>query len=258
MEKPKKTKAITVAPTQQMTEAERPYQINAEVLIASGIEKGVPVETMERLLAMRKELKAEWAKEQYDLAMATLQGELPEIKKSTDVKDKNDKKRYGYAKLEHIVAQTKEPISRNGFSYKTEIENDDKFLTARCIVTHKFGHVEVSTFTVPISNEDHMTEVQKFGARSTFAKRYAFCNAFGIITADNDVDGDVKGKAKPKPTSVDEIKEMIRESIRTQKDTSKIMSVMESTQQSEKFDEEFKSEISKMASNRIDELSNQG
>jgi hypothetical protein len=201
-------KAIVVrANRSQITKtANRPYQMNPETLIASAIEKGLPVETMERLLAMRKELKAEWAKEQYDLAMANLQAELPIIKKKTAVKGKDGKDRYSYAKIELIVEQTKSFISKNGFSYKIEVENDENFLTARCIVTHKDGHVEVSPFKVPISTEDYMTEVQKFGARSSFAKRYAFTNAFGIITADDDVDGDVKGKAKPKETTTDEKK----------------------------------------------------
>ena len=36
---------------------------DAEALIAKAIDKKVPVETMERLLVMRRELKAEWAKE---------------------------------------------------------------------------------------------------------------------------------------------------------------------------------------------------
>ena len=37
-------------------------QHNAEALIAKAIDKKVPVETMGRLLMMRRELKAEWAK----------------------------------------------------------------------------------------------------------------------------------------------------------------------------------------------------
>jgi hypothetical protein len=32
------------------------------------------------------------------------------------------------------------------------------------------------------------TDVQKYGARVTFAKRYAFCNALGILTGDEDID----------------------------------------------------------------------
>ena len=33
-----------------------------------------------------------------------------------------------------------------------------------------------------------MSAPQKFASAMTFAKRYAFCNAFGILTSDEDVD----------------------------------------------------------------------
>jgi len=63
--------------------------MSAETLLAQGIEKGISVEAMERLLAMRRELKAEWAKEQYDSAMAGFQSECPVIEKLKEAKDNN-------------------------------------------------------------------------------------------------------------------------------------------------------------------------
>ena len=51
-------------------------------LIAQAIDKNVSVETLERLLIMRKELKAEYAKEQYDKDMASFQAECPIIMKN--------------------------------------------------------------------------------------------------------------------------------------------------------------------------------
>ena len=52
-----------------------------ESLIAKAIDKNVSVETMERLLIMRRELKAEWAQTEFDKAMAAFQSECPIIKK---------------------------------------------------------------------------------------------------------------------------------------------------------------------------------
>ncbi len=54
---------------------------NAEALIVKPIDKNAPVETMEWLLIMRRELKAEWAKSEFDKAMAAFQSECPIIKK---------------------------------------------------------------------------------------------------------------------------------------------------------------------------------
>jgi hypothetical protein len=61
---------------------------------------------------------------------------------------------------------------------------------------------------VPLGTEAFMSEVQKFGARATFAKRYAFCDAFGIITGDKDNDGAVDNKQEVKE---DDIKKAIAE-----------------------------------------------
>lgn len=176
-------------------------KLPGEELIQQAITQGASVETMEKLLAMRRELRAEAAKEAFDEAMANFQAECPVIKKTSKVYEKNSttKVRYTYATIDSIVDQVKERLSKNGLSYTLRVKNDYKMLTVTCRVTHKMGHSEESDFTVPISSELYMTDVQKFGARSTFAKRYAFCNAFGIMTGDGDTDA-VEEPASPKTT----------------------------------------------------------
>ena len=73
--------------------------ISAEVLIGQAIQKNVPVETMERLLAMRRELKAEWAKEQYDRAMAQFQADCPTIVKTKSERSVRKDTRRRYCRL---------------------------------------------------------------------------------------------------------------------------------------------------------------
>jgi hypothetical protein len=49
--------------------------------------------------------------------------------------------------------------------------------------------------TVPFGNKtDIMSQSQVAAAATTFAKRYAFCNAFGILTGDEDTDAAVVKK----------------------------------------------------------------
>ncbi len=194
----------------------------AEVLIAQAIQKGLPVETMERLLAMRRELKAEWAKEQFDKAMAAFQGECPIIRKTKKVMNKDGRSvRYIYAPIDSIVEQVKDILGKNGLSYTIQVRNDGKAMTVVCRVTHKTGHSENSEFEVPISSEDYMSDVQKFGARSTFAKRYAFCNAFGIMTGDDDDDAQstIGEKILPKALPAKNLIANIKMKIKNQIDT---------------------------------------
>ncbi len=162
---------------------------SVENMITTAIKEKVDVGVMERFLLMRKELKAEYAKEQFDKAMAGFQGECPVIKKTKKVMNKDGKSvRYVYAPIDSIVEQVKDMLAKYGLSYTIKVRNNGKEMTVVCRVTHKAGHSEDSEFEVPLSSEEYMSDVQKFGARSTFAKRYAFCNAFGIMTGDDDDD----------------------------------------------------------------------
>ncbi len=176
---------------------------SAEGLIQQAIVNKVDVGTMERLLAMRNQIKAEQAKEAFDRALAKFQAECPPIRKDKAVNDKFGKLRYKYAPLDTIVAQVKGHLQKNGFSYTTDALVEEGWVTAVCKVTHELGHSEVSNFKVPVDKDSYMSAPQKFAAALTFAKRYAFCNAFGILTGDEDNDANdfdsspVEDKAVP-------------------------------------------------------------
>lgn len=178
--KPKKVKATAVAIV--------PHDNSAEALISQAIQKGVDVGTMERLLSMRATIKAEQAREAFNAAMAAFQGSQPSIVKDKIIKDKYGKERYRYAPLDVIVRQVKDNLQENGLSYTTDTVVDEGWVTAVCKVTHTLGHSETSQFKVPIDKDGYMSAPQKFAAALTFAKRYAFCNAFGILTGDEDTD----------------------------------------------------------------------
>ena len=163
--------------------------LNPEVLIAKAIEKNVPVETMEKLLAMRDKLKKEWAEEQFYKALAGFQSECPTIKKTKIVKDKNGKVRYRYAPLESIIEQVKDLLKAYNFSYTIQSRLEDGQLIVTCELHHKDGHSKSSEFRVPIYDSNYMNNIQKYASSLTYAKRYAFCNATGIMTGDEDNDG---------------------------------------------------------------------
>jgi len=171
-----------------------------ERLIALAIEKGVSVETMEKLLAMRRELKQEAAKEAYFKALGAFQAECPVIEKTKAVKNKGGSVVYRYAPLESIVEQVRAILTKHGFSYNTDTSQSEQELTVMCVSHHVAGHSETTKIAVPIGS-DYMTAQQMVGSARTFAMRYAFCNAFGILTGDEDTDarkienGDAKSKA---------------------------------------------------------------
>jgi len=168
---------------------ESPDKNLAETLIAQAIEKGTPIETMEKLLAMRKELRMEYAKSQFDKAMAAFQSECPVIGKNKKVMNKDQKStRYHYAPLDVIVKEVQPLFEKNGLSYMFEVKNETDAVEVTCVANHIDGFSKGSSFRAPIDPESYMNRPQKYASALTFAKRYSFCDIFGIMTGDEDDD----------------------------------------------------------------------
>jgi len=165
--------------------------LDAETLILKAVESQVPVETMERLLAMRKDLKQEQAKEAYYAALARFQSICPIIKKTKEVKDRSGKVRYRYEPLDGIIAQVKDTLKQCDLSYtfRTLPAVDTTGVDVVCETSHILGFTQTSSVHIDIDQEAFMNQAQKSGSALTYAKRYAFCNAFGILTSDEDDDG---------------------------------------------------------------------
>ncbi len=237
---------------------------SAEMLISRAIDKNVSVETMERLLAMRRELKAEFAKEEFDKAMAKFQAECPEVKKTKEVRTKSGQVAYRYAPIEAIVRQVKSVLQANGFSYSIQTETEPSKVKSICIVKHIAGHSESYNMEVPLGNKTQvMSDSQVVAAASTFSKRYAFCNAFGILTGDGDDDGantstgyQNNGVKKPQKSKPEDLKQVIRNAIARAKKSNDVILINERTQISDKFDAKFKKEIDSICSAKVDALDN--
>lgn len=166
--------------------------IDPQALITSAIEKNASVETMERLLAMRQKLHAEYAEKELRNSMSLFQAEIPIIEKKKIVMNKDGKSiRYKYAPMDDIIKTAQPFIAKHGLCYDidTEITLDPEGVKVVVLVYHILGHSKKSSFWVPLDKEAYMTDQQKWAAVQTFAKRYAFCNAFGILTGDEDNDG---------------------------------------------------------------------
>lgn len=189
---PKKIKEITVVGQDS----------SAEKLISQAITSNVPVETLERLLAMRTQIKAEQAKEAFTAAMAKFQGECPVIKKTKEVIS-GGRTIYKYAPIESIILQVRDPLRDNGFSYAFEQVLSAETVKVGCVVTHSLGHSNTTWMEVRLGTKTGvMSNSQQDAAASTFAKRYAFCNAFGILTGDEDTDGADFDRTPVKPKAV--------------------------------------------------------
>lgn len=185
----------------------KPVLYSPDSFIQTALDKGLGIEYLERLMALKKDWDAQQARKAFDEAMLLFQSKCPIIKKmSKGGQTKAGQVAYHFAPIEDIVAQTKDLIAECGFAYLIKAP---KFTETSVEVTvevrHVMGHSEISSMTIPLLTKTGvMSDAQVVGGTNTFAKRYAFCNAFGIMTMDGDIDAvSVESKA----TFADRIKQ---------------------------------------------------
>lgn len=168
-------------------------EFSAESLLREAVGSGVPVETIERLLVMRKELKEEHAREVFNSAMVGFKSECPPIKKTKEVKNKNGTSRYFYAPLEEIDKQITPTLTKFGFTYSFRARPEADAVTEIAVITHKLGHSIEAPFKIPIEEDAYMNDGQKVASASSMAKRYALKDALGLIEVGDDDDGQTLG-----------------------------------------------------------------
>jgi hypothetical protein len=191
---PEMQQAVAIRADEKMAVA-RPASADFDIesVFRYALDKGAGPESMTTLMNIRRELKAEHAKAEFDAAMAALQAELPIIEK----RKFGAKNAYKYAPLDDIVSQVQPLLQKHGFSFTVTSEIQNSLVKAICKITHRAGHHDQSEFSCPIdSRNPMMNDPQRYAGSLTFSKRYAFCNAFGIMTGDEDRDG-VTERQKP-------------------------------------------------------------
>ena len=169
--------------------------ISPEALISDAISQGVAVETMEKLLAMRQELRREQSAAAFFEAMAEFQASIPAIPKTKTAKA--GQYSYSYADLASIQQAIAPRLHACGLSIGFETQQDGDTLHVVAIVRHAGGHSERTSFPVPIDRQARMNDTQKVGSALTYGRRYALTAALGIVTADEDDDGQASGYQAP-------------------------------------------------------------
>ena len=176
-----------------------PSVIDAGALLAQGIQQGLSVEAMERLLAMRRELQAEQARADFFAALATFQARIPAIPKNQIARVSSQKGSYSYryADLADIQRAIAPVLADCGLSVTFDTEQDAGGYVIVAKVHHLGGHSERTTFRVPVDGGTRMNSAQAAGSALTYGRRYALCAALGIVTAEDD--DDAQGALNPAP-----------------------------------------------------------
>ncbi len=193
--------ALQVLPRQDtaVTIYQNPGVANADKLIQLAIEKNLDMDKLERLLAARKELIQDAAKDAFFDALSKFQSACPVVpkKKKATVTSRREGAAsftYKYAPLGDIVKAVAPLLDKFGLSYTIKLKHENNIQIATCTVHHVAGHSEATEFRAPIDTSAVVNDMQKAASAATFAKRQAFCNGLGVLTADEDDDGAGAGR----------------------------------------------------------------
>lgn len=176
-------------------------QASPAELIRAVIDKGVTAESVgvvERLVALAERQEARQAEKQFAAAFVALQNEMPAVKASKPVPDKNGNLKYKFAPYEEIMEQVKPLLQKHGFTVTFSMAFSDGRITQTCTLQHIGGHSRTNQFMARIGNgPPGSSEAQADGAASTYAKRFALCNALNVVT-EVDTDGqDARNEGSP-------------------------------------------------------------
>jgi hypothetical protein len=185
-----------------------------DVIQRAARDPSVDMDKMERLLAMAERLQAKDAEKQFASAFVALQSEMPPIQASKSVPDKYGNIKYKFAPYESIMETLQPLLKKHGFTLAFSTNYNEGRVVQTCTVMHVGGHSRTNQFMARIgSGPPGSSEAQGDGAASTYAKRFAVCNAFNIIT-EQDSDGKDDARSDGEPISKDKaayLRELVHE-----------------------------------------------
>lgn len=168
-----------------------------EQMIARAIRRRVSIDVVEKLLAYSTKLRQENARESFYRALARFQAQCPTIPRTREVYDESGELAYSYAPLDTIVATVREWLAECGFSYTLGAGKQTRDTVEAVFVLHHIdGYSSVFPFTLPIHGDSRLSAPQNVASTLTYAKRYAFCNGTGIMTADLDNDANTQRRER--------------------------------------------------------------
>jgi hypothetical protein len=184
--------AVTKREAVQVQAPDAPEDVGG--LIRLALEKQVPVEVLERLVALSERVSERNARAAFFDALARFRAECPPIQKTREnaqfsVTRNGVKRASKYAPLEEVDRVARPVAAECGLVWTWDQRIDGEFMHVTCRVLHVMGHSESSTVTLPHASNAGSSPQQKFGGTQSYGMRYSLLAALGLTTAEEDTDG---------------------------------------------------------------------
>lgn len=160
-----------------------------DTIARAASDPSVDVAKLERLLAIQERLLADQRRTSFMASLARLQERLPQIAKSGTILDANRNVRNHFAKIEDIDRAIRPLCADEGFSFSFDSADSPKGIAYSCQMSHRDGHHETKTLTLPIDSGAGRNAVQSIGSTTSYARRYLLGMHLNLVTREEDDDG---------------------------------------------------------------------
>jgi hypothetical protein len=176
------------------TEMAVTQQQQSGISLQSITEKIMSGELTKEKLDMVKDLVAMDAERKFAAAFVSLQNEMPKVRAQNPVKGKDGMVKYYFAAFEDIMRQVQPLLQKHGFSVSFSMRFEATRVIQTCTLQHRDGHKKCNDFAARVGQgPPHSSEAQGDGAASTYAKRFALCDALNIVVEKMDDDARAEG-----------------------------------------------------------------
>lgn len=150
------------------------------------------VAALDKLVGLFERMQDKRAEQLFNESFVALQREMPKVQANRPVMNSEMKGgglRYKFAPYEDIMKQVQPFLMKHGFTVSYSQRYDGPRIIVKCILRHTSGHHAENECAVRIGKgPPGSSETQGDGAASTYAKRFALCDALNIVIG-KDTDG---------------------------------------------------------------------
>lgn len=160
----------------------------------------VPVDKLERLIALQEHVMAKNAESAFWEAFAEMQGDLPTITEDGAIAV-DGVIRSRYSTNEAVQEAIRPILQRHGFSLSFRNHTKDGgVVCVTGILAHRGGHKEQDTFESKPDSGGKMNDIQRIGSTRSYGARYTTIALLNIVSrapGDRDDDGNRAGHKEP-------------------------------------------------------------
>jgi len=158
------------------------------VIARAAADPTVDVAKMQALLAMHERLAALRAETEFKAALARIQPRMPRVSKLGKI-EVSGVVRSRFARYEDVDEMIRPLLGEEGFAVDFDTEMSGAAIKVILRVSHREGHSELRSITLPVDGSGSKNSVQGVGSTVSYGKRYLIVGFFNIITVDEDNDG---------------------------------------------------------------------